>query len=254
MGQFFGSEFFPRNFILLGSDITEEKKTAEMIAMEAAKLFPNEFKGIRRVFPFELRYVAPFDHNFYELKRLQGTAAVNAGYRNEYLGYIIIDVTEYLKHENEDYFDISLKYLHDRSDCWKYIFLAGDGNTRASMEMVRKILSILHCGVRHNKETFADSGLRFVRECFFKNSMHCAVKSEEFFVTALERKLLNREALERIAYEIHGSYGKPKEVSIGLLLDYFASENTVVTYITSKEQQGELLELLRTKSEKGAAQ
>ena len=73
MGKYFKNNFYPQNFILL---TTAENKyqAVDEIVNEAVLTVPEKFNGRRKSFPFELRYVPPFDKNFRELKRLQGTA------------------------------------------------------------------------------------------------------------------------------------------------------------------------------------
>lgn len=83
---------------------------------------PELFEGVKDYFTFDLRYTAPFN-KFLELKRLQGTAAQAAGRRSEFCGYIIMDLSSWLSHQDEEYFNIALFYLIDKNDCWKYIFL-----------------------------------------------------------------------------------------------------------------------------------
>ncbi len=252
MGKFFETEFFPKNFILMGNDLPEQRKLAEFIAMEAATMFPEEFKGTRRAFPFELRYAAPFEKDFYELKRLQGTAAVTAGYRNEYLGYVIIDVSEYVCHENEAYFDIALKYMYDRNDCWKYVFIISHGNAKASQEMVKKILSILHCGVIETKASADTANLRFVREMFGRNGRRCSVEAEELLVSALNSGALPRDYAESVITDIFGKYAKGDEIDKPKLSEYFCAENTVVKYLLNTERKNAILMLLANESKEGA--
>ena len=128
MNIYFGDKFFPKNFILLGSNADELGCKAGDIAAEANKLFPKSFCGDRSVFPFEFRYVPPFEKPYGELKRLQGTIANYAGRRSEYCGYILIDLNSYIKHESENYFDVTIKFLADNNDCWNYIYLASQND------------------------------------------------------------------------------------------------------------------------------
>lgn len=83
------------NFILLGRPY-EQKETIELIVSIYKNNHPDFFEGERKSFIFELRYTEPFEKNFTELKRLQGLAAEYAGHRNEFQGYIIINLNSYL--------------------------------------------------------------------------------------------------------------------------------------------------------------
>ena len=91
------------NFILLCRPY-EQKETIELIVSIYKNNHPDFFEGERKSFIFELRYTEPFEKNFTELKRLQGLAAEYAGHRNEFQGYIIINLNSYLNHCDECYF------------------------------------------------------------------------------------------------------------------------------------------------------
>lgn len=92
-------------------------------AISAIKIsHPERFEGVKDYFTFDLRYTAPFN-KFLELKRLQGTAAQAAGRRSEFCGYIIMDLSSWLNHQDEEYFNIALFYLIDRN----YQNNGGDG-------------------------------------------------------------------------------------------------------------------------------
>lgn len=69
-------------------------------AISAIKIsHPERFEGVKDYFTFDLRYTAPFN-KFLELKRLQGTAAQAAGRRSEFCGYIIMDLSSWLNHQD----------------------------------------------------------------------------------------------------------------------------------------------------------
>ena len=103
------------NYILLGVP-AQQREHAEKLVMEQRKYKPEYFEGNTSSFLFELRYIPPFDKAFTELKRIQGTAAEKAGRRDEYRGYIIFDLNQYLSHEEEPYFTIILQFLIDMND------------------------------------------------------------------------------------------------------------------------------------------
>lgn len=93
------------NFILLGRPY-EQKEAIELIVSIYKNNHPDFFEGERNSFIFELRYTEPFEKNFTELKRLQRLAAEYAGHRNEFQGYIIINLNSYLNHCDDCYFKL----------------------------------------------------------------------------------------------------------------------------------------------------
>ena len=153
MGKYFKNNFYPQNFILL---TTAENKyqAVDEIVNEAVLTVPEKFNGRRKSFPFELRYVPPFDKNFRELKRLQGTAAEMAG-------------SEYIKHQFEVYFEIAVKFFHDMNEYWKFIFVVDNSNQKSALDLVSRVLFILDdvpCRVIELKQEERLTNMQYVEE------------------------------------------------------------------------------------------
>ena len=70
---------------------------------------------------FKMKYILPY-HNFNELKSFQLTARYKP-FKTR-IEYAAVDISEWIKHENEEYFDIAMKFFHDYIDL-KYIFTVG---------------------------------------------------------------------------------------------------------------------------------
>ena len=134
-------KIMPENIVLLGNYDTQTSYVRSIVAEEKTH-HPEKFEGNRDWFEFELRYTPPFEKNFCELKRLQGTAAEAAGRRAEFKGYIVINLNQWLTRHEDDYLNRALLFLVDMNDCWKYIFLINDLNMKASRELTGKILEV----------------------------------------------------------------------------------------------------------------
>lgn len=134
----------PENYILLGTT-GAMPADADIIISKMKSSRPEMFEGNKDYFTFELRYTAPFDKSFHELKRLQGTAAEAAGRRSDFKGYVVIDMSSWLTHHNDEYLNKALLFLSDMSECWKYIFLVDNQNAKAARELVGKVLSVFFC-------------------------------------------------------------------------------------------------------------
>lgn len=252
MKQYFGNNFYPKNFILLGPNVNELEEATALIIKEAALRFPNEFSGKRHSFPFELRYVPPFDKAFNELKRLQGTAAVNAGYRDAFKGYIIIDLSGYIKHADEDYFDIAIKFLHDQNTHWKYIFTVDGRQAKTSLELVRKVLSILPCAVIEKEDvTEAD----YIKKVCQTHNVTLSRGAERFFIDLLKGNGQLRDVVDAVIHELSCRNIQYPKVPMCALLDYFADNTSAVKYMLSGEQyskaRGTLEQLSKEEDELG---
>lgn len=124
-GIFKNKKFFPQNFLLTcGANVNVEDRI-ERICSEAFSISPDSFNGECLYFKFILRYCPPYEQDhFRELKRLQEVAHSKVRFKYEYKGFIAIDISEWADHFNEELFSkVSLAFLCDMSDCWKYIFI-----------------------------------------------------------------------------------------------------------------------------------
>ena len=129
------------NYILLGEP-AQRRAEAEMLVADAKAAHPEQFDGNRDCFLFELRYCEPFE-DFKELKRLQGAAAVAAGRRDEFRGYVIMDLSTYLTHHTEHWLKVTLLFLADMSDYWRYIFLVDNRHRRTAEDLAAAVLGVL---------------------------------------------------------------------------------------------------------------
>lgn len=184
MGNYFNKRFYPQNFIIIKSDNTD--LIIEELSNEAADLVPNCFDAELKCFDFILHYQPPYS-DFTELKRLQAEAIKNTRFKDEYHGFIAVDISEWANHFDEEFFVISLAFLGDMSDSWKYIFLVDDENAlkSASQAFVQiipdmRVLSIKNKSIskinfpeslsdelsKTHKKTFAPSAKKLLQSVF----------------------------------------------------------------------------------------
>lgn len=240
--------FNPENYILLGHPISQMNQADTIIAEEKTR-FSDKFEGTRDAVRFKLRYVAPFDKSFHELKRLQGTAAEAAGRRDEFKGYIVIDLSDWLTHHDEDYFETSLLFLVDMSEHWKYIFLVENQNAKAAKELVSKILSVLYrdnvpCMVKEENVKSSNSG-RISALCK-EQSVMCSAPVKEFLRDLLEQGF-NENVVAALLSEMTWSYGK--KLSMNTLVDYTTDQESIVRYMVTQKEFDRLLATIEKRKE-----
>lgn len=251
MSIYFGDKFFPKNFILLGSNVEDLECKASDIVAEANKLFPKSFCGERPVFPFEFRYVPPFEKSYGELKRLQGTVANNAGRRCEYCGYILIDMNSYIKHESENYFDVTIKFLADNNDRWNYIFIVDSIHLKASMALVQKILMYIHCKVIVDNEKGTNVEKRFIKQIIDDCDLECTRTVSDFLVDAILQKKMSREVAKTIIIDIASKRSEAFPVDMNTLAEYFSEETPTAKYMLSEGQFDEIVMMCIKENRKG---
>ena len=236
------------NYILIGPKEYLKKQAVEIVRKEAT-LHPDNFEGEDPYFFFELRYYAPFDKNFKELKRLQGIAANNAGRRDEYRGYVVIDMNNYLTHENEHYFDIIMYFLADMSDCWKYIFMVDDANERAVKMLIRRMFSILlpsfFCEVRDiNITALEKKGVENICE---ERGIRCTEHVKNFLHEVLAIDKNGVVIVDALLRDISLHLGS--DIEMHDLVPFCKSNSTVVKYMLSDRQYDRFMKILEHNKE-----
>lgn len=239
--EFYCKENFgPENFILLGS-LDDQKKYAENIVSEISAGFPQLFEGTKKFFCFELRYVPPFDKNFGELKRLQGIAAEAAGRRNEFKGYIIINLSNYLTHEKEDYLRITLQFLIDMSHYWKYIFLVDDSNYKAARELVRNTLNILlhdiPCKVKEQEKGCTAENI--VNRICLKQNIICSPAVKNLLEELIKKGRYNPDLIAALLMDVSGNCRCG--INMEILLDSLKKSKSAVKYMLTQKEFEQLI-------------
>ncbi len=220
-------KFNNKNFILMGSDFEELTTKADAIVSEAVELYPESFSGERAYFQFELRYTPPFEKSFLEIKRLQGTAAQKAGRRRDFRGYIVIDVSSFLGHEEENYFDITLKFLSDSNDVWNYIFILNNTNSKKAMLLAGKILSILHCRVLEDKGASAEK--KKLQAVMKEANVQCTKECADMLLESN----LPQEVIRSILFDIGETCDT---VGVNDICEYLYEDESTVKYMLSENQ------------------
>lgn len=239
------------NYVLLGNDINELKSIAIKTANKTREHTPACFNAEKSYIEFELKYVPPFEKNFDELFKLQGIAAETPRYKDEYRGYIVLDVSKYLAHEKEDWFDITLKFLHDQGDYWKCIFLVDMTNKRSGEEMVSKILSLLYCRVEDEcKDEKLIMQNIIDRECR-DNKITLSKSTVAFLAGFFVNKKHSREIITVFIKELLDKVGNQKNIDMKTIRKHIAVRESVIKYMMSVEDYTEFVEKIAMYAKKG---
>lgn len=117
------NKLYPQHFLLFRNPYLDNQ--ANEICEEAFSVSPECFNNERKYFNFILRYCLPFEREkFHELKRLQEEAKNHIRFKDEYRGFIVMDITEWQGHMEEELFsEVTMSFLSDMSEYWKYIFV-----------------------------------------------------------------------------------------------------------------------------------
>ena len=107
--------------------------------------------GGGKALEFTLTYAPPYEE-FRGIRELQLAVRRMGAFPPEAL---VIDLTEWVGHEEEEYFEIAASYLHDHRDLWNYVFLAREQDG-ADCAMLFFTLRAFLDGRLEGDRTFAD--------------------------------------------------------------------------------------------------
>ncbi len=96
----------------------------------------------REIVCFRPAYVPPYGE-FRQIKKLQARLGASGYMKGRTVG-CILDLSEWIGHENEEYFILLLKYLHDHRSRISFVFTAG-ANTE---EQTKQLYFRLRCYLR----------------------------------------------------------------------------------------------------------
>ena len=242
------NSFISENYILLGTPLTRQSDI-ESIIHNAKIQHPEQFAGKKDFFAFELRYTESFDKNFTELKRLQGTAAEAAGRRDEFRGYIGINLSSYLNHHEEEYLKKIILFLIDMSDCWKYIFIVDDQNARSARELVGKVLKFfihdnLRCSVSEKKEKTPVGDL--VSEICRERGITCTLQVKRILRRMLDQNF-SSELITALLTEI--SWYTDKCINKDMLETFLSGQDFTLRYMLTQKEFNRLLSFFERRSQ-----
>jgi len=239
-----------KNYILLGNTMDTLKSQAKNIANQVRISCPAAFNAEKSGIAYVMKYIPPFDKHFDLLFRLQGIAAEEARFQDEYRGYILVDVSEYLQHEKEEWFDISLKFLHDRNELWKYIFLVDMNNVRAGNDMVAKILSLMYCRVQDLRETDDCMQKRFIREQCKALELPCDSGAYRL-LEALAKEYPN-DSLRTFLAELADRLGGEEKITAAMIRECAESADSVMRYTLPPTAYARFVKLVEDYLQKGS--
>ncbi len=190
----------------------------------------KELLGSDRPVYFKSRYTQPYEE-FKELKKLLLLVKEMDCLTDR--AEIAIDLGEWVGHEQEEYFVIMLKYLHDQSYRWSYCFTVGDHSRSEAARLYIKLKTYLSGSIVEDTTLTAAESLSDYLCCRFAFRPDAA--------KVLAGLLLSREMKTRLSYELVDSVcGELREltgargVTVNSLREYLGCEDSLVCMLLGK--------------------
>ena len=110
---------------VIRTDLTEPESFMLRMAEKSREKFPHRFAGRSSCVFYRLRYVPPCE-NFRELKQLILRIENAKGLRASFRGIVALEASEWIGHEQEEYFSVILKYMYDHRDLFHCAMILRD--------------------------------------------------------------------------------------------------------------------------------
>jgi hypothetical protein len=130
------NRFYPQNFFIEIDEKTDINTILMQISYKASTISPDSFDAEVNYFIFKFNYYPPYvkASEFPEMRNLQIEAITNTRFKDEYNGYIGIDISEWIDHMDEEHFQNCLLFLKSMTEHWKYIFFTQQKLCKNSIE------------------------------------------------------------------------------------------------------------------------
>ena len=132
------------NFILLITEVPDNDRAAELSAPAG-----------QEIIYYKLRYALPYS-DFGGLRSMQLKLRRSAYGKGKRVT-AVIDMSEWLGHEDDEYLDITMKFLHDKRSRMDYIFTVGDASEEKVGKLMRTARKYIR-GIVVRNDTFTDTG------------------------------------------------------------------------------------------------
>lgn len=244
---FNNNKFFPQHFMLTADNDVDLDNQAETICNEAFKMAPDCFNGETLLFKYVLRYCPPYEYEkFRGLKQLQEVARSYTRFKDEYRGYILIDISEWKGHLTEELFaDVTMAFLSDMSTYWKYIFIS-PGYELDEIEI--KILQRFFRVKALDSSVFPKQDLYklFFDSLKQKHGFKFSNLTESVFCNFVPHKAMS-SANDLIAIEndLISYFGTHANIKAEMIVDYLKNQDSFCFSLISAENMKKLLHITK---------
>jgi len=214
----------------LVTEMKDNDKIVRAIANQTKKEKPCLFEGESPYVYYKMKYVQPFDE-FKELKKLILRVKESTGLRSDFKGIVAVDLFDWINHENDEYFDITFKFLYDYRHIYKYIFTFRDSNIEKLRPMFNKSINYFRikvidkCLFNHKDELKKYIKIGFDR-CDVQYDISVIDKLVDIFSDNNTKNIKSYEKIDMILQDISDNFPNIK-ITIKTLINSL-SENKLI--------------------------
>lgn len=246
--------FYPQNFFIRINDSTDIDDIIKEIAEKASAIAPEHFDAETKYFIYKLQYQPPYVKipDFLEIKNLQIEAISKTRFKDEYNGYIGIDISEWIEHSEEEHFINCILALRKMSPHWKYVFFA---DASLNNEDIKKTVDFIKREIWTKEiktDSFSNSKItnRLSEEMKEKYDIKLSLSSQKIINDIFgDNEKINNETISKIASDIAMYFGDIKGLLSDELVNYL-SDDTYTHFIMNEKEINKLNDLLNEREDK----
>lgn len=223
---------------VIDTDIAEAEELIHRLAAEDRQANPDFFAGLTPSVYFRMPYIPPCN-SFHELRHLILRVRDHTGLRADFRGIVAIEATQWLGHEQEEYFTVLLKYLYDHRHSWRTAIILHDCKP-AQLQRFTSACVRYMTPTTLSIRLFEDVQALCIRirDAFEKNGSRISPAGASMLAAALARPELKEARslalIHRAAAEVSAYSADPSQVSADTLRDYLLDQNTMLAALAGK--------------------
>lgn len=189
-----------------------------------------EFVGKdKSLLKYKIPYAMPYE-NYDGIRKLQ-LKYQQEGYFCKEDVWALLDISEWIGHDEEDFFDITLKYLYDHRSDMKFLFVVHGYTKKECLPLYLKLRCYMNGNIKEDKTFFNTTNLSL-----YINQTFSVGKNESIFLAELisEKEMVffrNYSAIESLINEIK-SFSDNKKISMNTITAYLNNNDSLIAMLS----------------------
>lgn len=187
-----------------------------------------KFYGDVPFFEFYLNYCEPRDY-FDEIPRFIREVDNAAGFRNEFKGIILVDISEWLNHGTEKHFLNFLEYISDNSDNWLVVLSVSDKDTDQVDQLLAVVSAFLRLETVRVAPPTSEELMVYLKEQLALYGMTLNTEAEELLHQTIQVLMQN---------EFYDGYKTVRNLGRDIVYSVYANRRKRNGHLTSHDVEG----------------
>lgn len=206
-----------KDFTLLIKDSSDNTPVMKLIGNDA------------NFFCYKLHHILPYE-TYNGIKKFQLSYHRTGMFCKNYV-YAVIDITEWIEHSEEEFFDITLKYLYDHRADIKYIFVVNGFSYEECMPLYIKLRCYMNGTLEKDKTFETALNLSDYIKNNFSLAENEAVLLSELLTENEMKSLQNYSAVEALINDVK-AHSMRRTITMSSIIDFLNDKNSVIAILS----------------------